>query len=50
MVKRITVILNGVEKKLIDIKEKKPTIHDELYQEHKNWAKKVKKPETLLVN
>lgn len=44
-VKRIKIILNGVEKKLIDIKEKKTTRHDELYKEHKFWGKKVKKPE-----
>jgi hypothetical protein len=44
MVKRIKAILNGLEKQLIDIKEKKPTIHDELYKEHKNWSKQVKKP------
>eukprot|EP00347_Sterkiella_histriomuscorum_P004794 403359072 len=49
-VKRIKIILNGVEKKLIDIKEKKPTRNDELYKEHRNWSKKVKKPEIINLN
>jgi hypothetical protein len=40
----IKAILNGIEKKLIDLKEKRPTIYDRLYQEHKNWTKQVKKP------
>ena len=48
--KRIKNILKGIEKKLIDLKEKNPTIHDELYAEHKNWAKKVKKPDILFIN
>ena len=39
--------MNGVEKKLINIKEKKPTVHDDLYKDHKNWGKKVKKPKSF---
>ena len=36
--------------KYIDLKEKKQTIHDELYKDHKMWKKKVKKPAQFNLN
>ena len=47
MVKRIKNILHGMDKGLINIKQKPVTIHDRLYKEAKLWSKQVKKAPSL---